>query len=79
MKYRLYRYDLWGNEEDGYAVNDVFETDTVLKINSGASSRSIIRKIKKKYSRFSDYDVTGEDIIYVNYMDNPCCEMRRED
>lgn len=28
-KYRLYTYDVWGNEEDGYTVNDVYSTGNV--------------------------------------------------
>lgn len=31
MRFRLWTYDVWGNEEDGYEVNNRFSTGTVLE------------------------------------------------
>jgi len=81
MKYRVYSYDLWGNEEDGYEVNDVMETNVVINVNFSKDDRHIVRQVKNKYIRYKDYTVDGEEgyCLYVNYKDVPYCELRPEE
>ena len=89
MKYRLYTYDLWGNEEDGYEVNDVFRQNTVFElaqVHMVISDEKFIRYLRrkglavKKYARNKDFttNMSSEDIIYVDYKGYPLFELRME-
>ena len=31
--FRMYEYDVWGNNEDGYEVNNIFKTSTTIKLS----------------------------------------------
>ena len=80
MKYRLYDYDLWGNEEDGYEVNNVLYSDIVFDIEEDTTDEDIIKQVKNK-ERIKDFSIEGEYgyFLYVNYKDVPYCELRPED
>ncbi len=56
--WRYYSYDVWGNAEDGYDVNDVFRTDTTVDLPRDASFRDLARA----------FDVT-EGIVDVAALD----------
>ena len=88
MKYRLYDYDLWGNEEEGLTVNQVFQTDTILEIDEETlnSDKKLIKLLKdegiiKKYIHNSKITIDGEPdyTLYFNYNYNPSFELRREE
>lgn len=83
-KYRVYDYDLWGNEKDGYTVNNCFRTTEIIEIKQDASEHTIIQTLKKhgvikKYIRDLSINVHGdEEIIYIDYKGNPSFELRKE-
>jgi len=81
MRYRLYDLDIWGNEEDGYEVNNVMWSSVIVDVDFKKDDRHIIRQVKNKYTRYKDYTVDGEEgcELYVNYKGVPYCELRPEE
>ena len=75
-KYEIFDYDVWGNEEDGYEVNDVVKTG--ITIYTDTSKASICKKLglDDPYKVEVDYN---EDVIYIDYDGNPYCELRKKD
>lgn len=75
-KYEIFDYDIWGNEEGGYEVNDVIPTG--IFIYTDASKASICKKLglDDPYKVDVDYN---EDVIYIEYDGNPYCELRKKD
>lgn len=80
--FRLYNYDLWGNAEDGFEVNDVTSTGLLFEIPAKASNAEVLRIV------FGD-DADGfevnqnyccEETIYIDDVDEsaPYCELRAE-
>jgi hypothetical protein len=43
--YRVYTYDVWGNEEDGYEVNDVFRTSETVELDSKGTIQQDIEEL----------------------------------
>lgn len=84
-KYRLVKYDVWGNDEDGYEVNDIYQTDTILRFKGFPTDGQIIKALQKyayNNMRSSDVDFPGmgdETIIYIDFDGRPLCELRLED
>jgi hypothetical protein len=80
--FRLYNYDLWGNAQDGFEVNDVTSTGLLFEIPTEASNAEVLRIV------FGD-DADGfevnqnyscEEAIYIDDVDEsaPYCELRAE-
>ena len=86
MKYQVYSYDVWGNKQDGYEVNDVYPTTFEIEIDDNTTDKQIIKQLKKegfinKYLRNKSLDVDGADTgsyFYVDYniTSYPLCELR---
>lgn len=75
-KYEIFDYDVWGNEEDGYDVNDVMPTGIIIFTDTSKSS------ICKKLGLEDPYKMDvyySEDIIYIEYDGKPYCELREID
>lgn len=75
-KYEIFDYDLWGNEEEGYEVNDVISTGIIIYTDT--SKRSLCRELglDDPYKIDVDYN---EDSIYIDYDGKPYCELRKKD
>ena len=64
-------YDVWGNEKDGFEVNDVFRGNCEFKMDSN-NDREILRACKdylglKSSIKLKDLEIEGDDqVIYVN-------------
>jgi len=76
-KYEIFYYDVWGNEEEGYSVNDVIPTGIIIYTDT--SKASICKKLKLDDSYKIDVDATNEGVIYVDYDGKPYCELREID
>ena len=85
-KYRVYDYDVWGNEKSGYEVNNVFKTSTVLEIPYNFSNKGIIKKLKEagfiiQAAKNSKFRIDGEPdaTLYITWepTEYPMCELRR--
>ena len=75
-KYEIFDYDVWGNEEEGYDVNDVMPTGIVISTDTSKSS------ICKKLGLDDPYKIDvlfSEDVIYIDYDGKPYCELRKID
>ena len=75
-KYEIFDYDVWGNEEEGYSVNDVIPTGIIIYTDTSKSS------ICKKLGLDDPYKIdvyVNEDSIYIDYDGNPYCELRKKD
>ena len=75
-KYEIFDYDVWGNDEVGYGVNDVIPTG--ITIYTDASKASICKKLGlddpyKIDVCFNKYT----DVIYIYYNGRPLCELHK--
>lgn len=75
-KYEIFDYDVWGNEEEGYDVNDVIPTG--IFIFTDTSKSSICKKLGLDDPYKMDVYV-NEDSIYIDYDYKPYCELRKKD
>lgn len=67
--WRLYTYDVWGNAEDGYDVNDIYPKQT-LTID-GDTDTAVIVALERSCGcpcTAVDVDWAESDIIYLNSM-----------
>jgi translation initiation factor 1 (eIF-1/SUI1) len=48
IKLRQWNYDVWGNDEDGYSVNDRFKTPTVVTLYENQTDEQIIEALKEQ-------------------------------
>ena len=81
-------YDVWGNEMDGYEVNNVFPFERDVIINKEVYEnvdyeKALIRFVKRLYRlrknlRFDKFEFDGEfdSVIFINYNGYPIGELR---
>ena len=50
MKYRINELDVWGNDEDGYEINDIFKTDIIIDFDNPYDDNEVIEKTKEYYN-----------------------------
>ena len=77
IKYEIFDYDVWGNEEEGYNVNDVFPTGIIIYTDTSKSS--LCKKLDLDDPYKIDVDATNAGVIYVDYNGKPYCELRTID
>lgn len=87
--WELWTYDLWGNEEDGYTVNDRFCIDRDYIIRAKVTAYNVgtdqefrqaevsDAQIRRAFGIDGEFTTDGEPgMIYVSDSeDNPLCEM----
>jgi hypothetical protein len=84
--YRYYSYDVWGNERDGYEVNDVFRTPDTYEIPDEGGDDAVFNALKKQgFMRprvlrrlFELAPGSDENVLYLEYKGRPEGELRRE-
>ena len=74
----LYTYDVWGNTQDGYEVNDKYSHGNIeikckIEINNPGTNREFLSafpsdyQLSKIFSFTGRLDISGDDLhIYVN-------------
>ena len=81
MKFHLHTYDVWGNPEDGYQVNDRYmrravieiklrpgkDYPTDLQLNRAIGLRNVEWSGESDYTLYAESKLTGE----------PLCELER--
>lgn len=90
MEFKVYSLDVWGNDKDGYTVNDCYDTGITLNFDDisewGDFDREVVKHLKragmvKKRSRYNRFDIDGDIdyTIYVNDAKNyePLYDLRR--
>ena len=75
-KYEIFYYDVWGNEEEGYSVNDVIPTGIIIYTDTSKSSLCKKLGLDDPYKIDVDYN---EGVIYIDYDGKPYCELRKKD
>ena len=80
MEFRVYGLDVWENEEYGYTVNDVFQTDIVLKLSEGLKDSEILSQLRQYYN-LPRVTIDGDE--FTLYIDSakegkPLLELRRQ-
>ena len=77
-KYEIFDYDVWGNDEEGYSVNDVIPTGVIIYTDTSKSS--ICKKLgldnPYKIDVYYDHD---DDVVCIEYYGKPYCELRKID
>jgi hypothetical protein len=85
--YEIIRYDVWGNEKDGFEVNDAHHTGVFVSLTKDASDEQIIRALKNEgyISRNCRFTTFGVDhsfgdppqAIYIEHAKSgaPFCEL----
>ena len=76
IKYEVFAYDVWGNDEGGYNVNDVMQTGIIIYTDTSKSSICKKLGLDDPYKIDVDYN---EDVIYIDYNGKPYCELRKKD
>jgi len=83
VKFILYAYDLWGNPQDGYIVNDIFrqrEVEILARWNPAINDFEItdLQLNRAIGARGLKWDGGLDDILYAtDRFGNPVCELRR--
>lgn len=72
MLYQWVTYDVLGNAQDGYEVNDVYPTDTTIELASEDDDEAILSGLIAAGAlipnvKRSDVDIDGNDgLLYLN-------------
>ena len=69
--HEILTYDVWGNETDGWEVNDVFRTGLRVAVPVDASDSDVIRAAYGSLEFFSDAEV--EEMLNTVEVD-PICQ-----
>lgn len=64
-KYKIVTYDLLGNDEDGYEINDCFSTETIELDPQNMSDFQIIQMMD--FINPKDVEITSNSDIYTLY------------
>ena len=85
-KFDLYTYDVWGNDKDGYEVNDIYLQEHDICIDEEivfGRDKELIQALKRiniihKTSKTSKWGITGDpDLsLYFDYCGKPVFELR---
>jgi hypothetical protein len=83
--FEILSLDVWGNEQDGFDVNNIFSTGIKLKLKENCSDKDICKALKtagylKKGIRTKSLSIDG-DFDYNLYIDEakngrPFCHLR---
>ena len=83
MKYEYISYDVWGNESDGYEVNQAFHTGQYVDIDPESNDKDLlISLIRQGFAKdsicFDAVDIQGEPeySLYFEYNGKPEFELR---
>ncbi len=81
--YMVHALDVWGNDEDGYQVNDVYPSQGTLEIADNLPAAKVIDALAdaQYIDVIVDMDLVRvddqESAIYIDYMGKPVFELRK--
>lgn len=83
-KWRIISFDVWGNEDDGWEINNMFSTNLTVSLNEEFSEKEILTELvnirffikKVKTKKLLNVEI-GEDEIWIENTDNgfPLCKL----
>lgn len=76
MKFDLHTYDVWGNERDGFEVNDRYMRRDVIEVPDDATDADFILALKragwlKRNVRVSSIGIEGESDYTLYFTHTP--------
>lgn len=83
-KYTVHFLDVWGNDNDGYEVNDIYPSSAEIDILEGMDYPAIVQLLIDKGIVRPSIDVdsvecTGEESqIFIDYDGRPEIELRKK-
>lgn len=84
MTMQLLTLDVWGNEKEGYEVNDIRESGIFFRFKDfRVSKKALLKALKrvdylKKNLKFSSFTVEGDDYgLFIDYKGMPVYQLRR--
>ena len=80
--WRYYSYDVWGNAEEGWDVNDVTRTSVTFEIPEGASDEEILSIVwgpGVSIDHGADYGEDHIEFLYNSQGLKPAGHIKRED
>jgi len=78
-QYRLYTYDVWGNSEDGWEVNDVYRTSWYFSAGIEHTDEELTKLVEDIVGIELDMNngISCETNIYFDDKEGkPICELR---
>jgi len=87
IKYKLVTYDVWGNDTDGYEVNDAHFTGDSIELKTELNDSDMIDKLKEEgiideHVKNEEIRIDGEEAysLYFVYepLEYPMFELRNE-
>lgn len=86
IKFEVITLDVWGNEKEGYEVNNAFTSGQSFIVPENATDKLILKHVKalgylNKKTKFSSLVVHGENDLYIDWQkrgnNSPCLQLRR--
>ncbi len=75
--YKLYTYDVWGNQQDGYEVNDIYAQPIVVHLPDSPTNRQINRALHARGLVWEEDYADGSTLYAETKRGRPICELRR--
>lgn len=80
MEFSIYELDVWGNSEDGYEVNDVIATDTIIDVDDIDNNNEIIDALRAEGYNIPKVTIDGDEFgLFIDREEDakPLLELRR--
>lgn len=84
MRIQVHGLDVWGNETDGYEINDVYGVQAVIEVPDNADNAEILKALVNQdvlYPGEYEFDEFGDTKVYGNVRDpktnRPIVELRQ--
>ena len=79
MEFRVYALDVWGNEIDGYEVNDCIATDNIITLSDDWTPKDIAEQIMEDKTIRLSIEGDEDFTLYVDRESDgrPLVELRR--
>jgi hypothetical protein len=80
-QYRLFTYDVWGNENDGWDVNDVFKSGVYFSTGVAHTDAELTNMLGDLMGLTLQIDVGSDEntIYFSDENGKPVCELRIEE
>lgn len=71
--YKIYSLDVWGNNRDGYEVNDLCFSGLTIELSDNFTDKELIKAMKEvgfinTKCQFKSFQIDGEDsTLYIQY------------
>ena len=88
--YKIYSLDVWGNNKEGYEVNDLCYSGLTIELPENFTDKQLIKAMKdvgfiNTKCQFKSFNIEGEfETLYINYSTSkihgrPIAELRLVD